>query len=338
MITFIQVLHNYVSPEYDQFSTRDRAALDVINEGFFWDRQMIDQEFLERHTPKHGIFSTENLSLKKILDVSLKVFVLFARNNLPMLILNGLLFLVILNIERQGGTNQRLTFFFLFQLVLWGMIVGVAVVFKMPNRLLTPMLVVYTMTHLLYFGLVCNASWFLQRPLVNICMVLLLIGSFVFAYRTYTKINWYQDRCAMNTFKLQTIENQKKYPTVILSRDALSLFNGLNPMRVSPLTRSKTYISAGWFNWYSSFIAQITRACGSPEYIRFFSYLAANRENHVFISTEENNEIQEKYFKELYDRNLIFEKFLNESEFEELTYHYKLNLYKLREQRTTKGQ
>lgn len=325
-IPYLQIIHNYSSLQYSN-DYDDSLKVRIAVSGFFSDRELIDESFLSEKLKHRKWYEGLTVSPTEYLKTIYHIIYVYFKNNLPLAIIGLALLVFLWQSLKKNGRRKELWILLLALSVFWIAIVLLTLTKKMPNRLLTPLLIYFLAGMLIYLHFFATEIRKFRKSAWVVLGSLCLLAVIPYSYRYHTRIEWFKNRCQRNTEKLKEIENVYSKNYFIMSKTAISLFNGLNPMKVSPLKSKNQYMIWGWYNWYSAYDRYLQQISGSSRFGEAVVYMIRNQA--YMAATEDDLQLFIQHLQLSAGYSCIAEK-ISHSAFEELTYNQKIHIYNLK--------
>jgi len=301
----------YAHPLSEQKTHSDSVKYLGFQQWFFADRQVYTAEYLSTITYE-SIFTPEHLFhinwKEKLMDEAKKIDYALKRN-VWLFLLNVCLFLILFKriFNDEGSVFLR---FAIYQLFFWSMIFGVAVLIKMEDRFLSPMLLVWTASNFMFVTINTKKQ---QKDLtVKKMFLYFVILSIVPAWKNY------------NTFKIVSRYEKKELNYVSqVWKETDSLFSGkiivpdqyaavqfslTCPFRNPHFTKNNKILGydMGYNTLYPPFVKELEQIIGSSQFDDFYKYLYHNKEKVVFMADEERLKWTKDYLRTIYNLRYDF--------------------------------
>lgn len=323
-IPYIQTLINYQHPE-NLRSMEDSLKINIALSGFFWDGDVMDQNFYHSVTPLKNYFDLLHTDVSRFTSALYHQLFILLKNHIMIAFIYSMILMAFLINFYKNNHIKQLFLFIIMHGSFWAMMTIVNVYYKMPHRLFTPMLVFIVLINLLLTHWLKNVKISLPPLFSKIIVVVSITALIIHFYKTHQRGVFLQTRCERNYEFIKNTCSINDY-LIFYTHDALSVFNGLDPLKMTPLSDKNTYIISGWFNWYHAFRDKILLICSSYKFIDLINYTYAHQ--HMIISSDRNIELIINHIKIFYKKNIRIETVDNDV-YMDPTYRYKIMKYKI---------
>ncbi|OVE82686.1 hypothetical protein BVY03_00305 [bacterium K02(2017)] len=289
-----------------KLSAKEQLKVDLIRNWIFIDKSALDLNFLEKITSKNNLLSA--LSPHKLnyylYDLKLKLWDL----GLVYLLLNmALLTWLFWGVYQRHVKWYWLLVPFVCFIGFGSMIVLAAVYFKMPDRVLEPMLLLFSLGHFLFL-MAFKPNWIRvdqtkQKILVGIsCAVLILFAGLPSHVK---KVRRLKKQLLNNSISIQEI-NKLKDLTLVFDYKAMDLIAGADVLKGVGLDFKHKLLS---FVDVASVIPANYRLMqglyGTSEFSKIFKQMIVGNQT-LFITNQSFNLLLMEYFYKLYDQKFKF--------------------------------
>lgn len=308
----------------------DTLIYNSIYFGLYSDREKLSAEFLRSLGKTHSVFNLESIDISEITHFLIHLPKLFLKNHLVMAFLNGLLFIRLLVFFVVNRRPHDLASYILLHVFNWAIIIGIACIFKMPSRVLTPLFFLYTTLHFVTWW--AFDAWPKLSYKSTWGKLLLLIFFFCLAgysFRMTKKIEWFKNRKNLNSGQLMWLTKHHEDTFIIFNYSSVALFSGLDALENMTAGSNHIVIWTSWMTWYSYFHEYLETISGSPKTVDFIRFLLTTQPKHIFISSKEDTRAIEHYYKAIYNISFRFKEIDTGLSFKELTYNTQLSFYEI---------
>ncbi|KAA5539260.1 hypothetical protein [Adhaeribacter rhizoryzae] len=274
----------------------DKLAFKAITQWFIVDKQVINEAYYARA-------GSINLSyiLLKVAPIKLAALItLLLRDHFLVLALNVFLLIFILfNHQRYAGFNRKIIF--AYQVYFWLLILAIGIFMKLPPRLITPCLSLYTLVNAAVF-LRFNypaAPKFRASKLIGLIFVLLL-GLQLF--KIVNRAKWQKTNQENNEAFIATVKNS--FPEKIVVTSVLpDYFRSLSPFRNYNFGPKAIFLLTGWQTLDPANQVYFKKLTGQSDFAKAVIALAG-RANTVWLMSPEFYNFLQTYFKIFCGQNL----------------------------------
>lgn len=309
------------------YNPKDSAIRMAILNWIFWDKTIMTNDYLNQKIDGGSRFS--NITEKYVSSVR-HTFWIFLKNQSVAAIINGVIFLTVCWIFITSRVRYQSILYVLSHLLFWTIVITIMVLFKLPNRVLNPLIVLYTFGHLILFAEIQKLyALYIRTIIIYAIGSIVFLGCMGYTYRMTGQVRLFQTREKQNRNKLLEISQLTDTDLVIFTAPAGLLFTGVDPLKSIDFDRDKTYLLiGGWATWHASFEKKLISICGSDQFDKFFDCIASKK--HVIISSSQHNSIISDYLEKVYYKRIRLDAPYENCFYTEPTYTTQLNCYKIR--------
>lgn len=233
----------------------------------------------------------------------------------------GLLFLL-LQLLRKQISGQAYLFISLYTLLFPLLVLGMLIVFKMEDRVLTPFFIIHLLGYLILITTYSNL--FLVKRTSGLMVVLLLVTSTFASTRVY---GLSQEKKTEGEKLHRLIEElNTKFQDKIILYDLWTIgYLHENPFTVPRLDTSRN-IHFAFGEYFMSpsdnYSAKAKTICQSDSHLEFFNCLCNKKDDVVFFHSQVRIALLENYFGQLYGKQFKFEKMKEPAVLDSLPYSF----------------
>jgi hypothetical protein len=211
--------------------------------------------------------------------------------------------------------------FLAFSSFYWIVVVLIAVFWKMPDRVLSPLVITYITCGLLFmssfvaYTKVSKSSHRFSVMSGKVIGSLWVVTLLVLVFAAYKKIpitKMVADEITQTSTLRQVINRQLAGKIVVFTFNASQSFLGYQPLfSASHLAPNNRYmlVDGSWPTLLPEYPQRLKEITGSDRLSDVFQFLLKNRKKVVFVSTPKRNAFIEEYFATLYNEKFKFEEF-----------------------------
>lgn len=303
------------------WSRRDSSTHDAIANWILWDSERVPNDDI-----RSVVSDTKSASWPSLFFLTWRrLAFLSAKNYLPTAFLSGTLLIIsVVGLTRQKQ-RARLAWYMVGVLLCAAAFTVLGMFFKLPLRLLSPMLV-----SMVFVLIACTERSHVDAIRTGRRMRVLLLALFTIAcaaylVRTSRMADVSKKRLRQNMAKLAEIEERAGTQWVVMTAPASQLLKGLDPMNQIPLKTKKYLFMEGWSTWLPGFERQLQAVTGGTNFGSLIDFLAMT--SHTVVSTHENNRAIIMYVRDFYGRCWEWEVVCPECEMVEMSFGQRLNYY-----------
>lgn len=300
--------------EYRPTSIKDTLAYNaMINARYCSDDKVISKEYLKKLTNKSPLLVSGN---KKKMETELTVFYdsLKEENSIARNINYSFFIILMVWFFISGKDNlSKILKYILLQLFFIGLITGMSYYMKLPARIFNPLLVMLTISNILFLFSIVSFKEKKYYYLVSIIFI-----SALFALPQYTKAN----KANISNYKKYGRVNQGMFndmnqfqntifiPTSVRSWE---MHNATDPIREINFENGNCYVYLSIeLSLAPETKDQLIDKFGTSDHAKLFNNIC-KMNNVVFISTNDYNNFLRGYYHYLYNQDYYFEKVRNEN-------------------------
>ncbi|MGV3586240.1 MAG: hypothetical protein ACO1OF_04490 [Adhaeribacter sp.] len=274
----------------------DKLAFKAINQWFIADKQVINEAYYARA-------GSINLSyiILKVAPLKLAALInLLLRDHFLVLALNAfLLIFIFCKHQRYAGFNRKILI--AYQLYFWILILALGICMKLPPRVITPCLSLYTLvngTVFLRFNYPV-AHKFRTGKIINLILVLLLGLQL---YKIVNRARWQKTNQKNNEAFIASVTNS--FPEQILVTNILpDYFRSLSPFRNYNLGDNAIFFLKGWQTLDPANQLYYKKLTGQTNFAKAVLILTRQK-NTVWLLSPEFYSFLQAYFKTFYGQGL----------------------------------
>lgn len=306
---------------------------------FFPDEEIINQEFLDAVGPR----STLSLETLQNLNIGDQLYTEYykARFDFPkdylraynwfwksvgFIIFNLLLTLVTLaSYFRKKAKASYLAMEIIMMAAVISLLFVVTLLFKMEDRVLTPVLTVFTLAHLVFW--MDNdhhwRSYFRSKAVRYTLLSALLICLFI-RITGYLQIKSDKRKeLQQKAILMDEINNDFDDKMIFYDMWTMALMHQ-TPLHMNKLKNNNMHLAYGehWSNFFDHHVVFLNDLCGSMDFSSFYHCLYERRQDVVFLYVRERKELIELYSRVIYGENLNLKKIKTDSELYNLEYSF----------------
>jgi hypothetical protein len=218
--------------------------------------------------------------------------------------------------------------FLTFSFFYWSVVISIAAFWKMPDRVLSPLVITYVTSCVLFISTfltdpnVSKASKASRRFLASNKVVtsVWILTLLVLVFAGYGKLRGWlapaTKRAAHNVTQsstLRTIINRELAGKIVVFTSHGSWFFLANQslLSVGQLSANNRYMlfDGLWAAWLPEYPQHLKEITGSDRLFDVFDFLLKNREKVIFVSTPTTNAFIREYFASVYNKEFTFEEF-----------------------------
>lgn len=203
------------------------------------------------------------------------------------------------------------------------LVLGVLVVFKMEDRVLSPFFIIHLLGYLLLDGVISSAM--VAKKAGQSIVLLALVTVSVFGTKRVYGLSQEKKAEVENQQRLMEELNSKFHDKIILYDIwTIGYIHG-NPFSVPPLDTSRNVHFA--FGEYfmspsANYSAKAKRICRSDSHSEFFDCLCERKTDVIFFHSQIRILLLEEYFSKLYGKRLIFKKMKEPTVLDSMPYSF----------------
>jgi len=324
IIPHIQTLYNYDIP-HNITTTDDSLKVQIITDGYFWDQNVITKQFLNKITPNRNLLNVFQINFNSFIDSAKHLGFIWIKNNLPLItVYLFILFSFCVFLYR----TRRKTIMFQYlstQVLYFIFIIILDIYYKMPHRLYTPLITLVFLVNTIFWLIINFDLCQIPKFMVKFFVLIFMTAAIIYCIKLNSKIDFLKSRKSGNYKYLADMDAFNHGKVIVFNKHAIFLFNGLDPLKTTPLSDRNNYIIWGWFNWYSSYKKFLFSLSGEKNFLEIMKYVLSR--DHMFLSSDENVQTLKNHINRFYNENIVFQKMSNSILYTEPTYNYKLYDY-----------
>lgn len=321
----------YVSNIYDyrrdgenrsgNYSSHDALRYRALISGAFGDRELMNVSSLSR------ISSDQFINIGRLNPSQLVRAVQAISNDIRPYQLLAALVMVTVALSAFILYRHELPFilsfnFTMFSLLYWGVVLSIAAFWKMPDRVLAPVVITYTTSGLLFLTSFLDyldfravkALFRVPRSITVIrsLWVLTLVTAVFASHKKLSATNMVAQEIR-KTAVLEEVINQELSGNIVVFT-----FNASQGFLVHQSVLSGSHLSANnrymlvdgtWPTLLPEFPQRLKEVAGSDRLSDVFKFFVENRDRVIFVSTPMRNAFLKEYVSSLYNNEFTFEEF-----------------------------
>lgn len=284
----------------------------AVTHWFLGDRETTNVAFLSRMV-RNDLIDFRKVNIAALWKTLGQMYEMASKYHLAVAMLLPLLGAASVVLRRRAQDGWRILW---FTALYWLPVMALAMFWKMPDRVLTPSIISYTLAALVFaFVLVEHSGLW---PKSHAKAAGFMAGLWCLAL-VVTLVAWRQKapgadieavKAAANTKFRQELTAEFPGRTVVFTMDTLNAFVKHQPaLSTHRLAENSAYIliDSSWPTLLPQYPQHLRTKTGSDRMANVFQYLREKSDNVILVSTPERNAMMQKYFAAVYHDRYVFD-------------------------------
>ncbi len=261
----------------------DSLIFSSMMNGMYGDRHLLNEKFLKSLGPGPDGSIATRIQATEVLEkltITLKVLI----KDHPFL--SSVLFLTLFGFALCSIASRRMIVLVLIHLFVWLVLLYIATVYKMPNRVRVPIFQIYAILSLTYFGILLSWKSISESRIAVISILAgLLVGICLQLMRDIPKMQWFANRTVANTNYVMSL-SISPFRELLWTYPAVNALSGLPVIKNLTIGPDRVTFVGGWTTWYVHHDRTLVQRYGVSTTVDLIRYFADKRECAIVSSPE----------------------------------------------------